>query len=219
MGQGEPQERGEPHPFSVALRDFFADATGHPRSAVLVDLDGDGIDEAVAVKRVIRELGEWEDTGAPWHWELAVFATENGSVVSALERGSNYELYISDTNHFITHAPAGAGYPFAFVYRNGQFEHVTEMQPTTEPGGDEEYYPVDNPAHGIGSVQYLLFDVLDRLGEVTDHTAQILSMTVSPRITDSWYLLLSVTLWTGCEYPPQTIFTSTLRSAAAISRC
>ena len=40
-----------PHPYVEALSGFFAGATGH-RTAVLVDLDGDGVEEVFAVKQV-----------------------------------------------------------------------------------------------------------------------------------------------------------------------
>ena len=39
----------EPHAFAIALQEFFAGATSDT-SSVLADLDGDGVDELVALR-------------------------------------------------------------------------------------------------------------------------------------------------------------------------
>jgi len=166
-----------PHFYATALREFFAGATGH-KAAVLVDLDGDGEDEVVAVK-VTRAYEGMADIS------MAVFDVKDGRTDRIENIQGVGELYFSTTS-FIIYGVWVAGPTLLTVlgYENGGLVSKIGMR---EGMGDDDWeyerYDLEtgssdsiNAKYGIDSPRFRLFGG----NSITDHTTQILAMTAIP---------------------------------------
>ena len=174
----------EPHPFAIALKEFFEGVNGHT-AAVLADLDGDGEDEMIAI---IPSVNEWDEPSA----RLGIFSTKYQSVI--YDCGFLFEtdsIYISDKNYITEDLELGYGGGYNVLeYDSGKIKVVSLIN-YPEPGEYEYMYSRDETEHYITRSQFekyltdygvynkkkVLYSSYD--DKVTNETTSILVMTTS----------------------------------------
>jgi len=168
------QMNNNPHYYSTALSEFFADATGHT-SAILTDLQGFSNPVVVAVKEI--HLGRGNED----YYFVSIFAVENGSNLKiefsdSLDStvGSNAfttwlcQFFVSDTGFLGFDWHAGEGSTYSFTYTNGSF------------GRSSGSHSFDSPVRYIVPTDDYTFSeaILTPEGSrLHDHSEQILRMT------------------------------------------
>ena len=192
-----------PHYFATALEEFFAGATGYT-CAVLADLDGDGIEELVAIKELVFPYKDYD----PINFSVGIFNETNKSVYFD-EHYSTFKdsasVYVSDNNYLIMHRAGGSPefscivLEYAAGKANNKIELITDAGVITDAGeGVLQYYqkrieiPWDDyyqnrieiqldeynekcETYGVNKEKKSLYGE----GAITDDTAKILAMTAT----------------------------------------
>ena len=187
-----------PHYYSTALQEFFKDAIGNT-TAVLCDLDGDGVEEVVAYKGVYDY--DWGYNFG--YWAILDYDNGKGSIQQEYGHGwggSTINIYISDKNYIIQVndslcvdvAPdltdiTGHDY-WICKYSNGKITNEMYSISINEYGTNGIRYILNGETittaqfnefcnkYGIGKVKKLLWSE-DKNAKIDDDNAKILTMT------------------------------------------
>jgi len=158
-------DSAEPHPYATALQEFFKDAKGET-AAYLADVNGDGVDEMLAVKYPTYSSEQDMET------RYRLFYIYNGTLYTQDEWYMDGSLYLSSNNHLIS---TGGGVEICIhLLIDEEFKRSAVILYGLP---DDGYYTVNGKEISEAEYEaYLKQYGLDQYVERVDETAKILAI-------------------------------------------